>query len=144
MKASELASNNDEIGSIKDRLVSAETAAANVTEEKSSSDAHATTTQLELEETRQVLFMKQEELNKFEKDRDVMIDYIKEMQEEKILLADRITSENNARNKELDSTKQEATELAQTNVILTEELRATEKRKNQLEKVRLKIQKLKM
>jgi chromosome segregation ATPase len=138
--AAELADNYDTIEQLKRRLIDAEIAAANVTEEKSSSDAQVDDTQRQLVEAQTQLSKREEELRKFETDRDVMIDYIKEKQEEKVLLEKKNEDERTGRMKLLEEAQSEVHELSQANIVMTEQLRATDKRKNQLEQVQQMVE----
>ena len=133
--ASELADNYDTIEQLKNRLIQAETSASFISDERSTSEEHTNNVVQQLQEITSTLYQKEEELIKCTTDRDVMIDYIKEMQEEKTMTASAVEQNKNQQTKELNLCKDTNHTLDKQVFVLTEELRTVMKRKNQLEKV---------
>ena len=133
--AGELADNYDMIEKLRQRLIASETEAAQVSEEKSSTEMQAEEVLEKLEETRMQLSTREEELAKFGTDRDVMIDYIKEMQEEKMMREKESQNETTITSKMIEELKRKVNDLTQQNIVLEETNKMIEKRKKQLEKV---------
>jgi len=133
--ASELAENFDTIENLKQKLVNSQTDALSITEVKKSIEEYSSDIQKELDETKDMLAQKTSELNKFSKDRNVILDYIKDKQEENVLVIDEYKNKNNELVKELNDAKDQINLLNVKNSALSEELQTTIKRKTQLEKV---------
>ena len=133
--ASELATNYDTIEYLKKAVIDSETKAITITEQKTTSEDNNNTMLLELNDTTHMLKEKERELAEFTRDRDVMIDYIKDMQEKNVFTMDENECKIQLLRKELTETTRRMEEMVQLNKTLTEEVRTVLKRKNQLEKV---------